>query len=97
MQRATMLASEGQYSRAVEALTSLGLAQDDDATLAEMKRKHPPPLGPTRIPDTDITPRAFSPSEVRKAAESFQKGVAAGPLGMRPEHLQLVLKITPGT
>ena len=96
VQRAIVLASEGQYSRAIEALTSLGLAQCNEATLAEMKQKHPAPLGPTKIPTTDVSPRTFSPTEVRKAVESFKRGAAAGPSGLRPEHLQTSIKVSPG-
>ena len=96
VQRAIVLASEGQYSRAIEALTSLGLAQCNEATLAEMKQKHPAPLGPTKIPTTDVSPRTFSPTEVRKAVESFKRGAAAGPSGLRPEHLQTTIKVSPG-
>ena len=96
MERATSLAQEGQYSRALEALTSLGMAEDSPETIAEMQRKHPAPLHNTVIPNSQSPPRAFSPSEVRKAAESFSRGSAAGPSGMRPEHLLVALKVTPG-
>ena len=96
--RATALAVEGQYSRALEALTSLGLVEHNPATVAEMQAKHPPPLRDTVIPilPPPPPPRAFSPLEVRAAAHSFPRGSAAGPSGMRPEHLVIALKVTPG-
>ena len=95
-QRAIILAQDGQYSRALAALTSLGMAKHTPETVAEMQRKHPPPFQATTVPPVTATAKAFSPSEVRKAAESFFRGGAAGPSGMRPEHLIVALKITPG-
>ena len=72
------------------------MAEYNAATIREMQDKHPPasaPLPPK--PATDIPPRVFSCPEVVKAALSFYKGSAAGPSGLRPEHLSVVLKCTP--
>ena len=96
-ERAIILAQDGQYARALAALTSLGMADPEcPATVAEMRHKHPTPTQATTVPPVSFPPKAFSPSEVRKAAESFSRGGAAGPSGMRPEHLIVALKVAPG-
>ena len=88
-------AQEGQYTRAVQALVSCGLAEFTPASLAEMQQKHPPPARPQPPPPvTNIPSKSFTSSEVAEAALSFQKGSAAGPSGMRPEHLKSILKNT---
>ena len=95
VERATKLGQEGQYTRSLQALVSQGLADSSSAAvLAEMKAKHPQGQPPT-IPDTDVPPKAFSPSEVSAAAKTFHKGSAPGPSGLRPEHLMVVLKAAP--
>ena len=86
---------EGQYSRAVQALGSCGLAEYSTESLAEMQRKHPVPTrAQPRPPATVMPPKSFTPSEVLAAALSFPKGSGAGPSGMRPEHFKAVLKNT---
>ena len=94
-QRCKSKAHEGQYSRAVQALVSCGLAECSPETLFEMQQKHPPPKRPQpNPPDLVSAPRSFSPAEVSVAALSFPKGSGAGPSGMRPEHFKSVLKNT---
>ena len=69
-ERASALAQDGEYSRALAALSSLGIAEQDQTTLAWMKQKHPPyrqkhpPYRDTIIPNTDCPRRTFSPLEV---------------------------------
>ena len=88
-------AQEGQYSRAVQALVSCGLADYSPASLSEMQQKHPAPQRPQPPPPaTTIPPRSFHTADVAKAALSFPKGSGAGPSGMRPEHFKSVLKNT---
>ena len=97
-QRCKSKAHEGQYSRAVQALVSCGLAECSPETLFEMQQKHPPPKRPQPTPpDLVSAPRSFSPAEVSVAALSFPKGSGAGPSGMRPEHFKSVLKNTSAT
>ena len=94
VERATKLCQEGQYTKSLQALVSLGLAEHSPAVLKEMQAKHPqgaPPL----IPTTDSSPIAFSPSQVLEACQTFHKGSAAGPRGLRPEHLMIMLKSSP--
>ena len=91
--RCTTLTQEGQYTRALQALASHGVAEHSAEALAEMKLKHPAPSAPQRPPPPETSaPRAFSGSDVLSAALSFKKGSAAGPSGMRPEHFKAILK-----
>ena len=92
--RATKLGEEGQYTRSLQALVSRGLAEHTPATLNEMKAKHPQ-SPPPKIPTSDASPKAFSPQEVSDAVKLFHKGSAAGPSGLRPEHLIVTLKAAP--
>ena len=66
--------------------------------LKEMRSKHPAATRPLpQPPVTDTPPRTFGTLEVTKAALSFKKGTAAGPSGLRPEHLQVAMKCTPSS
>ena len=46
-QRATRLTHEGQYTRALQSLTSAGMADHNRATVHEMTAKHPPAQHPS--------------------------------------------------
>ena len=93
--RCKVKAQEGQYSRAMQALVSCGLAECSPAALSEMQQKHPAPRRPQPPPPTSVMPpKNFTTSEVATAALSFPKGSGAGPSGLRPEHLRSVLKNT---
>ena len=91
---ASRLAEEGNLTKALQALLSPGLADYSRATLEEIIAKHPFSPPPT-IPTTEARPMSFSPQQVLDAAKSFHKGSAAGPSGLRPEHLQIVTKAAP--
>ena len=82
--RVNTLAGEGQYSRAIQALTSLGMADTCSATEAELHRLQPAatrPLDP--IARTEDKPLSFSQDDVLKQVNRFRKGSAPGPSGMR--------------
>ena len=65
-------AQEGQYSRAVQALVSCGLAEYSPQSLFEMQQKHPAPRRAQPDPPEVFTPpRSFMSSEVSTAALSF--------------------------
>ena len=94
-ERAGVLASEGQYTRALQALTSAGMADQTRATEEEMRAKHPaatPDHSSTFQPTTTAAPMTFSQKDVFKAIKSFKKGSAPGPSGLRPEHIKCVVK-----
>ena len=79
-ERCKTKAQEGQYSRAVQALVSCGLAEYSPESLAVMQQKHPAPRRPQPPPPASVMPpRAFNTVEVAAAALSFPKGSGAGP------------------
>ena len=91
--RASTMAGEGQYHRALEALTSVGMAEHNRETIRIMREKHPAsqrPIGD--LPTTEAAPLSFTSFQVVKSALRFKKGSAAGPSGLRPEHLRVVLQ-----
>ena len=87
--RATTLAREGLDSKACAALTSEGLANNDDSTFTKLQSLHPP--GPT-APQPDYSdlqqPPAFDANTIAKALQSFPAGSAPGPTGLRAQHLK---------
>lgn len=93
--RSVILTQEGQYTRALQALVSNGLAECTLTSLKEMQSKHPLPARPQPPhPTTDVPACTFNGAAVASAALSFHKESAAGPSGMRPEHFKAVLKST---
>ena len=95
--RASTLAADGQLTRAVQALTSHGLAEHNRATEAEMRDKHPPASQPMPPPPiTEAQPLSFDQQTVKKGVQSFKRGSAPGPSGWRPEHLKTALTSAPG-
>ena len=93
--RASTMAGEGQYHKALQALTSGGMAEHNRETVKIMKEKHPDaqhPIGD--LPTTDYAPLSFTSSQIIKSALKFKKGSAGGPSGLRPEHLRVVLQST---
>ena len=96
-ERAATLAQDGQFTRALQALTSAGMAPPTSANLKTMKEKHPEATSAPLIPpNTDLPQISFTQVEVEKAAKKFRKGSAPGPSGLRPEHLRVGLQAAPG-
>ena len=87
------------YGKALQALTSAGMAQQTRETEATMRSKHPPAEEPpTFIPTApvqDTLQLQFGLLAVEKASLSFRRGTAPGPGGFRPEHLRTVIKGAP--
>ena len=85
--RASRAAEDGQYHKAVQLLQSEGLAPPSESTKEALLAKHPnvplPPAFPTPTPPSSST----SESIVQKALNSFPKGTAPGPSGLRHAHL----------
>ena len=93
--RASTKAGEGQFTRALQALTSAGMAEHSRQTVKVMREKHPAALHPIGdLPTTDHAPLSFTSTQVVKAALKFNKGSAGGPSGLRPEHLRVVLQFS---
>ncbi len=84
---------DGDVKGAVRLLCSEDkLAAPDSSTFTELQRLHPPAPGDRRsAPSTDIPPLQVSPAAVRASVQSFPNGSAAGPDGLRPQHLKDLL------
>ena len=96
-ERAATLAQDGQYTKALQALTSAGMAAHTRANIEVMREKHPPAAGaPRPLPTTDIPQLVFNQVEVDKGVKRFRRGSAPGPTGLRPEHLRVALQAAPG-
>ena len=96
-ERATTLAQDGQYTKALQALTSAGMASHSSANIQVMREKHPPAVArdPTPLPATDLPQLTFTQLEVDKSVKKFRRGSAPGPTGLRPEHLRVALQAAP--
>ena len=86
--RAKKAVQDGQYSKAIKALTSNGLATPSREVLQEMLSKHPQSAPPTLPPGPAPTPVSLLTSAVRKGVLSFPHGSAPGPSALRPSHLR---------
>ena len=96
VKRATRLAQEGQYTRAMQSLLSGGMAENTRDTVREMKAKHPAGRHATNLQPEPSTPQMiFSQRQVVKEIKSFRKGTAPGPSGLRAEHLKVSIKSAP--
>ena len=81
-ERAAKIVKEGQYSKALQALTSAGMTEHTRETEEAMRSKHPPASQPSTFTSVqDIPQLQFSLQEVEKAALSFRRGSAPGPEG----------------
>ena len=90
--RCKRLLEEGQFSRAAEALSSLGIDQSSQEAYDSMIKKHPQCNKfdpPTEHLEADNL--KFLPADVKKAVNSFKAGSAPGPTGLRAEHLKEAL------
>ena len=95
-ERCKAFAAEGELSRACSALVSPPLLGEDEEVSAKLCAKHPQcpparpgmvPLGPPahqQVPDLPV-------DQVLAAARSFRRGSAAGPSGLRGDHLREAL------
>ena len=91
--RAGKLAQDGQYTKSLQSLTSAGMADHSRATKEEMKAKHPSATHSSTFQSTTTAAQmVFTQKEVFNAVKSFRRGSAAGPSGLRPEHLKVAVK-----
>nr|GEX03136.1 UDP-glycosyltransferase 89A2-like [Tanacetum cinerariifolium] len=79
---------DGQYTAAMRVLSSSGVAPYNDATLQELKAKHPFKSAPS-LPDTPIDHHHLIASEtvVLDRIKSFLRGTSCGRDGLRDQHL----------
>jgi hypothetical protein len=88
LRRARLAAQQGQYHKAVQALSSQGVAQSSSEVKHEMLQKHPQSAPPTIPPAPLPSQVKFDSSAVVKALLSFPAGTAPGPSGLRASHLK---------
>ena len=86
--RARRAVEDGQYRKAIQSLTSVGLAQASADIANEMLAKHPQANPPHLPPDPVPPPVQISERVVVKALRSFPSGTAPGPSGLRANHLK---------
>ena len=86
--KAKLAAQDGQYSKAIKALTSDELATPSPEILQEMQNKHPQRSPPTVPQDPDLLPVFLSEPAVLKGVRSFPNTSAHGPSGLHPSHLR---------
>jgi hypothetical protein len=87
IRRSKRLLQEGQFARAVQALTPRGISNSHQA-FEEMQRKHPQADPPTKPSEDPPTVPHVSPQQVANAVRSFRPGTAPGPSSFRAEHLK---------
>ena len=89
--RSEKLARSGQYGRAIQALSSQGLADDSEEVFEALSSKHPqapPPVLPEGPLPATIT---ISAEVVKQAVQSFHPDTAPGPSGMRANYFKDLL------
>jgi hypothetical protein len=95
--RAVNCARDGDLGRAAKALLPQQKAAANSSTLEELQQKHPaapvPIVPPTR--DDHDPPYLFTSETVQKAISQFDRGSAPGGSGLRPSHLQDMLRASP--
>ena len=81
---------DGDVKDAVRLLCSDDrIAVPNDATLAELSRLHPPtPANRRAAPSSETPPLQVLSAAIRAAIQTFPNGSAAGPDGLRPQHLK---------
>ncbi|GKC08306.1 hypothetical protein Tco_0999916 [Tanacetum coccineum] len=79
---------DGHYTEAVRVLSSYGIAPYNDATLQELKAKHPFKSGPS-LPDIPIDHHQLITSHalVLDRIKSYPHGTSCGRDGLRAQHL----------
>ena len=90
--RAKRAAQDGRYGKAIQALTSDGLASPSPEILREMQKKHPQASPPSVLLEQVPSPAILSEPAVFKGVRSFPNDSAPGPSGLRPSHLQEAIR-----
>jgi len=89
----------GNLGSAFAALDSSAVADVNSETIAKLQALHPPSAGPDLLSDPSfkrtVSPESFivDPKDVERAIFSFPKGTAAGPDGLKVQHLLDVLRV----
>ena len=86
--RAKRAVEAGQYRKAIQALTSEGLAPASSETLAEMLAKHPSGSLPPTPSSPPPPPPNIEAGEIIRALRSFPGDSAPGPSLLRASHIK---------
>ena len=86
--RACRAVEDGKYKKALQSLTSAGLAKLSNDVLVEMRAKHPVSSIPNLPTDPPPPTVQVSKEEVSRALKSFPNGSTPGPSGLRANHLR---------
>ena len=91
--RASAKLEEGDVKGAIRILASNdSLAPANATTLDSLRALHPPaPANLRKLPLVAVPPILATANDVRAAILSFPHGSAAGPDGLRPQHLKDLL------
>lgn len=81
MKRALQFIAEGQYSRALEALVSEGVAPVTQETLKVLREKHPQTLIPELCPHPDEEALKRSSEQLGKSLKFIQKRFGTQTIG----------------
>ena len=87
-------ARKGRSAAAFSRLSSKGLAPDSEATLQALRAKHPAPQSPTTLDSNlvnSVSPVDLTPAQVLALVKRMPRGTAAGPSGLRADHLKQML------
>ena len=94
LQKAERHVKDGALSRATRLLTSSGLAAPSVETLQKLRNKHPTPSRPfDNFPPSPSAAITLERDAILKALRSSPRGSAAGPSGLRFEHLRPCLEV----
>ena len=95
--RACSAVGDGQYRKALQSLTSAGLAQPSQDVLHEMLHKQLPSNSSALPADPPPPPVQVTAAEVSRALKSFPNGSAPGPSGLWASHLKQAVFVPPLT
>ena len=85
---AELAVQNGQYNKAIQALTSEGVASPSPEVLQKMLNKHPQ-APPPALPSGQVpSPAKITEAAVCQGVRSFPNGYAPGPTGLHPTHLR---------
>jgi hypothetical protein len=91
-ERAIELAGDGMYSKACSSLVGTPPLERTPAVTATLQSKHPRATAPPDLsslgPANAAAVPALEADLVAKMVHSFPRGAAAGPSGLRPQHLK---------
>ena len=91
LRRCISLAREGNASKSLSSLSSTPIAPSNDITFERLKSKHPTEESPKNL--ADCNPPEHINFNVDQIMNSFPKSTAAGPSGLRIDHIKEALSL----